>query len=72
MMTPTPSTSHTIQIDTSPSVGRHAPVPGVPLARLKGQLAINTFLQRFPEAPLAVSSEPVRWRQGLSLYGLGN
>ena len=49
-MTPTPSTSHTIQTDTSRSVGRHAPVPGALLARLKGQLAINTFLQRFPEA----------------------
>jgi cytochrome P450 len=43
--------------------------PGAPLARLKWQLAINTFLQRFPEASLAVTPEPVRWRQGLSLCG---
>jgi cytochrome P450 len=45
-------------------------VPGALLARLKCQLAMNTFLQRFPEASLAVTPEPVRWRQGLSLRGL--
>ncbi len=34
--------------------------PGAPLARLEEQLAINTFLQRFPEASLALTPEPVR------------
>ena len=44
--------------------------PGAPLARLKEQIAINTFLQGFSEASMAVTPEPVRWRQGLSLCGL--
>jgi cytochrome P450 len=70
MTPPTPSTSHTIQRDTAPSVGRHAPVPGAPLARPERQIAIGTVLQRFPETSLAVTPRSLRWRWELFLCGL--
>ncbi|MBA2782912.1 MAG: hypothetical protein H0T74_08330 [Rubrobacteraceae bacterium] len=44
--------------------------PGAPLARLEGQIAIGTFLQRFPEASLAVTLGSLRWRRELFLHGL--
>jgi hypothetical protein len=59
-----PSTSHTIQRDTAPSVGRHAPVPGMPLARLEGQIAIGTVLQRFPETSLIVTPRSLQLAPG--------
>lgn len=43
---------------------------GAPLARLEGQIAINTLLQRIGELRLAVTPETLRWRQGLVLRGL--
>jgi len=43
---------------------------GAPLARMEGQIAIDAFLRRFPEAHLAVRSESLRWRRGLFLRGL--
>ena len=43
---------------------------GAPLARMEGQIAIDAFLQRFPEARLAVTPESLRWRRGLFLRGL--
>ena len=43
---------------------------GAPLARLEGQIAINTLLRRMPNLRLAVAPEQLRWRRGLSLRGL--
>jgi cytochrome P450 len=43
---------------------------GAPLARLEGQIAINTLLRRFAEPGLAIPPEKVRWRRGLVLRGL--
>jgi cytochrome P450 PksS len=45
---------------------------GAPLARLEGQIAINTLLRRLPELRLAVPPGTVRWRGGLVLRGLQN
>lgn len=43
---------------------------GAPLARLEGQIAIPTLLQRMPYLRLAVSPEQLRWRGTLFLRGL--
>jgi cytochrome P450 PksS len=43
---------------------------GAPLARLEGQIAINTLLRRMPDLRLAVPAEALRWRPGLVLHGL--
>ena len=43
---------------------------GAPLARMEGQIALGVFLERFPEARLAVASESLRWRRGVFLRGL--
>jgi cytochrome P450 len=43
---------------------------GAPLARLEGQIAINTLLHRLPAVRLAVASRALRWRRGLVLRGL--
>jgi cytochrome P450 PksS len=43
---------------------------GAPLARLEGQIAINTLLQRFPDLRLAVPSQALRRRRSLGLRGL--
>jgi cytochrome P450 PksS len=43
---------------------------GAPLARLEGQLAINTLLRRARELRLAVAPAALRWRRGLVLRGL--
>jgi pimeloyl-[acyl-carrier protein] synthase len=41
---------------------------GAPLARLEGQIAIATLLQRFPN--LALQPGPITWRKNLGLRGL--
>jgi cytochrome P450 PksS len=43
---------------------------GAPLARLEGQIAINTLLHRLPDLRLAVPADALRWRPGLVLHGL--
>ena len=45
---------------------------GAPLARMEGQLALNTLLRRFPELRLAVPSDELHWGHGdgLVLRGL--
>jgi len=43
---------------------------GAPLARMEGQIAINTLLRRMPNLRLKVAPESLRWRGGLVLRGL--
>ncbi|MBC7804606.1 MAG: cytochrome P450 [Akkermansiaceae bacterium] len=43
---------------------------GASLARMEGQIAINTLLRRFPGLRLAESPDRLRWRRGLVLRGL--
>jgi cytochrome P450 PksS len=43
---------------------------GAPLARLEGQIAINTLLRRAPDLRLAVAPSALLWRKGLVLRGL--
>ncbi|HEX7734859.1 MAG TPA: cytochrome P450 [Ktedonobacteraceae bacterium] len=43
---------------------------GAPLARLEGQVAINTLLKRLPNLRLAVPAEDLVWRSSLLLLGL--
>jgi cytochrome P450 PksS len=43
---------------------------GASLARLEGQIAINTLLRRASELRLAVAPEALQWRRGLVLRGL--
>jgi cytochrome P450 len=43
---------------------------GAPLARLEGQIAINTLLRRLPDLRLAVSPDHLPWRGGLLLRGV--
>ena len=43
---------------------------GAPLARMEGQIAINTLLRRMPELRLADSPESLTWRPGMVLRGL--
>lgn len=49
--------------------GAHACV-GMPLARLEGQIAINTLVQRLPNLRLAVEPEQLRWRATPMVRGL--
>ena len=43
---------------------------GAPLARLEGQIAINTLLRRMPDLRLAVPRQALRRRPGMGLHGL--
>ena len=43
---------------------------GAPLARLEGQIALNTLLAYMPNLGLAVSAESLRWRSRLTFRGL--
>lgn len=43
---------------------------GAPLARLEGQIAINTLLHRCPNLRLDAVPDTLRWRAGLEMHGL--
>jgi len=43
---------------------------GAPLARLEGEIAFTTLLQRLPGLSLAVDPEALEWRPGVGLRGL--
>jgi len=43
---------------------------GAPLARLEGQIAIGSLIQRFPDLRLAVPAETLTWRPGMVIRGL--
>ena len=43
---------------------------GAPLARLEGQVAIGTLLQRLPQIQLAVEPQELVWRPGALIMGL--
>jgi len=43
---------------------------GASLARLEGQIAIGTLVQRLPELHLASPPQSLRWSRGLVLRGL--
>jgi len=43
---------------------------GAPLARLEGEIAINTLLRRLPDLHLAIPTKSLRWRATPALRGL--
>ncbi|MBB5953768.1 cytochrome P450 [Saccharothrix tamanrassetensis] len=43
---------------------------GAPLARVEGQIALNTLLSRLPELRPAISLDDVTWRAGMTLRGV--
>ncbi|HWO98345.1 MAG TPA: cytochrome P450 [Bacillus sp. (in: firmicutes)] len=43
---------------------------GSPLARLEGEIAINSLIQRFPNMRLAVSKDELEWRPGMIVRGV--
>ena len=45
---------------------------GAPLARMEGQIAINSLLRRFPDLRLAVPRQAIRRRPALALRGLAS
>jgi cytochrome P450 PksS len=42
---------------------------GAPLARLEGQIALQTLVNRFPNLRLAKPAESIRWRTGMLMRG---
>jgi cytochrome P450 len=42
---------------------------GAPLARIEGQIAFSSLLQRFPSLSIAPGAQPT-WRENLGLRGL--
>jgi cytochrome P450 len=55
---------------SSPVRRLHRRAYAAPLARIEGQIAINTLLRRARALRLAVAPEALRWRRGLALRGL--
>ncbi|WP_042163701.1 cytochrome P450 family protein [Paenibacillus gorillae] len=43
---------------------------GAPLARLEGEIAINTLLRRFPDMQLQADVQELEWRPGMIVRGL--
>jgi cytochrome P450 len=44
---------------------------GAPLARLEGEIAFRTLLERFPDLALAGDPETLGWRESTLIHGLG-
>jgi len=42
---------------------------GAPLARLEGQIAIQTLVNRFPHLRLSKPAESLKWRTGVLIRG---
>jgi cytochrome P450 PksS len=68
---------HADKLDLSRDPNRHVAFGqgvhfcvGAPLARLEGQIAINSLLRRIPDLRLAVPPQHLRRRPGLVLHGL--
>lgn len=65
------------QLDITREANRHLAFgkgihycPGASLARLEGQIALSTLLQRMPDIHLTVSSEDLEWQPGIMMIGL--
>ncbi|MED4402061.1 cytochrome P450 family protein [Metabacillus fastidiosus] len=43
---------------------------GAPLARLEGEIAISSLLERFPNIKLAIDREELEWRPGMIVRGV--
>jgi cytochrome P450 len=43
---------------------------GAPLARLEGEIAINSLVKRFPHIELAVNKDRLEWRPGMIVRGV--
>jgi cytochrome P450 len=43
---------------------------GAPLARMEGEVAIGSFIRRFPDARLAVDPDELAWRMSVMIRGL--
>ena len=43
---------------------------GAPLARLEGEIAINTLLRRFPHIELQSDIQALEWRPGMIVRGV--
>ncbi|MGI2329453.1 cytochrome P450 family protein [Planococcus sp. YIM B11945] len=43
---------------------------GAPLARLEGEIALNSILERFPEMVLSVDESELEWRSGMIVRGV--
>lgn len=43
---------------------------GAPLARLEGQIGLQTLFERFPDLQLAVPAPKLEWRSGVLFRGL--
>ena len=69
------SSADTLDIQREPNkhlafgVGTHY-CTGAPLARMEGQIAINTLLRTIPHFRLGIPQESLRWRPGLVTRGL--
>ena len=43
---------------------------GAPLARMEGQIAINSLLQRYPDIRLNTPVEKLEWNASLMIHGM--
>jgi cytochrome P450 len=75
--TPGPSFRNPDELDITREPNRHLALGqgvhfclGAPLARLEGEIAINTLLRRIPDLRLSVESKTLRWRPSMFLRGL--